>query len=93
MRGAKTCLFSKGEYSTPLDNLTFLSLYMQFSLTNAASKDQEMKCQKSGQTKYTFKLKVAVIKQFKSPMEESLLSSPEVKQFACALVEVLNLQH
>lgn len=54
MRGVKTCLFSKGEYSTPLDNLTFLRLYMQFSPTNAASKGQEMKCQKSEQSEKVY---------------------------------------
>lgn len=41
----------------------------------------------NSQTKYTFKWKAAVRKNFKSPVEEGLLCFPEVKQLAYALVE------
>lgn len=56
---------------------------MQFSLTNAASKGQEMKGQKSEQSEKAYI-------QIKSSSTKTILKAqcpPEVKQFACAVVE------
>lgn len=82
MSEIETHLFPQQEYRTALGNLLVLSLYVQFSLTNAVSTRQEMDSQRTEQSEKAYaqqKNSKGKKKKKGRSLREAFLGCPEVK--------------